>query len=773
MKRLLLFSILCFIIFSTCKKEDDLSSEKTLFKFGFLKANNPSLTDDIVDTVTGPAVRITVPHSTDISMLKAVFKHSSRATVTVGGVAQSSGSTANDFTSTVVYTVVAEDKSTASYSISVAREPSPEKEIKSFKFEKANNPSLAADAVGTIDGKNISVTVSSGAELSALKATFTLSPRAALKIGTTVQVDKTTVNSYSSPVTYTVVAEDGSTTDYTVTVTRLFSSEKSILSYAFEKAKNPALLYDIQATIDQQGRKITCSFPEGAAKDQLVATFTASSRATVKVGSVEQQSGVTPNNFSSPVAYQVVAEDGSAVNYTFEVSPEQLPTVDQVKVANKVKALLVHRLHQNNQTPFSGVEIVPITSSKYLSQKPSNALPFDCGYLGSDGKVYVSKAMLPEQKAFFKSDDQAVLYYLCQAFLKHYFNRNEMPIWLKVGFAAFESGIRPGDDEIKAAISSYGGSIPSFAELNNTTSYSGKNGQAIAYTFGEFMGVYKCWEYFNILDVNSQGITVASWWYNVETVDKLYNMWKRYLDIRILSSNSSVRPTWQQETANFRLMYSNANAFNFPHFSTTLENAYAEYKTKLKVAHSEKLTYLTMLECEFAQVEGTTCGNRYTGGTAWSSGVSSTCAKNTSDLGMFTGLLRHELAHAFQAIIVKGGGFLPAWLNEGFPSFMDEGVLTVEKKTQYRADANKSLADATAYFKHKPTYDDIAVYPNPYFNYYLLGQIMYEFIYSNGGYDAVIEVTKDPLEGFKKIGYATPEEFMNGYYAYFDANWKQ
>lgn len=773
MKKLLLFSIVCFIVFSTCKKEDDLSSEKTLFKFGFLKANNPSLTDDIIDTVTGPAVRITVPYSTDITKLKATFNHSSRATVTVGGVAQSSGSTANDFTTTVMYTVVAEDKSTASYSITVAKEPSPEKEIKSFKFEKANNPSLAADAVGTISEKNISVTVSSGADLSALKATFTLSPRATLKVGNVVQVDKTTTNSYTSPVTYTVAAEDGTTTDYTITVTRLLSSEKSLLSFAFEKVKNAALSYDIQATIDQQSHKLTCAFPEDIAKDQLVATFTASNRATVKVGSVEQQSGVTPNNFNSPVAYQVVAEDGSTVSYTFEVSPELLPTIDQVKVANKIKALSVHRLHQNNQTSFPGVEIVPITSTKYMSQKPSNALPFDCGYLGADGKVYVSKPMLPEQKAFFKSDDQVVLYYLCQAFLNHYFNRNEMPIWLKVGFAAFESGIRPDDGEIKTAINSYGGSIPSFTELNNSTTFASKNGQNIAYTFGEFMGVYKCWEYFNILDVNSQGITVASWWYNVETVDKLYNMWKRYVELRILSSNSSGRPTWQQESSNFRLMYSNANSFNFPHFSTTLENAYAEYKTKLKVSHSEKLTYLTMSECEFAQVDGTTCGNRYTGGTAWSSGVSSTCAKNTSDLGMFTGLLRHELAHAFQAIIVKGGGFLPAWLNEGFPSFMSDGVLTAEKKNQYRADANKSLADATAYFKRKPTYDDIAVYPNPYFNYYLLGQIMYEFIYSKGGYDAVVEVTKDPLEGFKKIGYTSPEEFMDAYYAYFDANWKQ
>lgn len=45
--------------------------------------------------------------------------------------------------------------------------------------------------------------------------------------------------------TYTV-AEDGSTTDYTVTVTRLFSSERAFYRMLL-KAKNPALLYDMTA----------------------------------------------------------------------------------------------------------------------------------------------------------------------------------------------------------------------------------------------------------------------------------------------------------------------------------------------------------------------------------------------------------------------------------------------------------------------------------------------------------------------------------------------
>ena len=116
---------------------------------------------------------------------------------------------------------------------------------------------------------------------------------------------------------------------------------------------------------------------------------------------------------------------------------------------------------------------------------------------------------------------------------------------------------------------------------------------------------------------------------------------------------------------------------------------------------------------------------------------------------------------------------MPAWLNEGFPSFMaDGGKMSDAVRQQLKGDAVKALSDATAYFSHKPLYQDIAVYPSPYFNYYLLGQIMYEFIFDKGGYAAVKAVTENPLAGFATIGYSTPEAFMNAYYDYFDKNWR-
>ncbi|MRG43793.1 hypothetical protein GFS24_01640 [Chitinophaga sp. SYP-B3965] len=57
----------------------------------------------------------------------------------------------------------------------------------------------------------------------------------------------------------------------------------------------------------------------------LVATFVKVPGAIVKVGTVVQESGVTLNNFTSPVVYTVTSEDGATVrNYTVQVNVAKL-----------------------------------------------------------------------------------------------------------------------------------------------------------------------------------------------------------------------------------------------------------------------------------------------------------------------------------------------------------------------------------------------------------------------------------------------------------------
>lgn len=80
---------------------------------------------------------------------------------------------------------------------------------------------------------------------------------------------------------------------------------------------------NIAFTIDETLMKIqnTDSLPFQTNVTALVANFKLVPGATVKVGTVVQQSGITANNFTQPVVYTVVAQDGITTrNYTVQVN---------------------------------------------------------------------------------------------------------------------------------------------------------------------------------------------------------------------------------------------------------------------------------------------------------------------------------------------------------------------------------------------------------------------------------------------------------------------
>jgi hypothetical protein len=68
---------------------------------------------------TAKTIAVTMPYGTNVTALVATFT-TTGASVTVGAAVQTSGTTANDFTSPVAYTVTAADNSTAIYTVTVA-----------------------------------------------------------------------------------------------------------------------------------------------------------------------------------------------------------------------------------------------------------------------------------------------------------------------------------------------------------------------------------------------------------------------------------------------------------------------------------------------------------------------------------------------------------------------------------------------------------------------------------------------------------------------------
>ena len=91
------------------------------------------------------------------------------------------------------------------------------RDITAFSFRDAANSALTQDVVGTISGTIITLNVPGGTAVTALVATFTTTGKT-VSIGATVQTSGATANNFSSPVSYTVTAEDNSTRTYTVTV---------------------------------------------------------------------------------------------------------------------------------------------------------------------------------------------------------------------------------------------------------------------------------------------------------------------------------------------------------------------------------------------------------------------------------------------------------------------------------------------------------------------------------------------------------------------------
>ncbi|MDD2402469.1 MAG: hypothetical protein PHD60_09765, partial [Clostridia bacterium] len=177
---------------------------------------------------------------------------------------------------------------------------SAEVEITGYSFAEQTGAATINSGAGTI-----AIEVANGTDVSSLVATFALSEGATAEIGATAQVSATTGNDFTNPVTYTVTAEDGTTTkDWVVTVTEAPSAEVEITGYSFAEQTGAA-------TINSGAGTIAIEVANGTEVSSLVATFALSEGATAEIGATAQVSAITGNDFTNPVTYTVTAEDGT------------------------------------------------------------------------------------------------------------------------------------------------------------------------------------------------------------------------------------------------------------------------------------------------------------------------------------------------------------------------------------------------------------------------------------------------------------------------------
>ena len=142
------------------------------------------------------------------------------------------------------------------------------KAITSFSYMADTNAALSADVEGTINGTGINLTLPYGTNVTGLVATFTTTGQSVV-VGSTVQTSGNTANDFSSPLTYTVIAADGTTQEYTVNATPFspsgvldtsFNSNGFVTHHSVAGGNGNDAALDVQ--IDSQGRIVVAGYSD-------------------------------------------------------------------------------------------------------------------------------------------------------------------------------------------------------------------------------------------------------------------------------------------------------------------------------------------------------------------------------------------------------------------------------------------------------------------------------------------------------------------------------
>lgn len=286
--------LITFFILAACSsKSDSPSSAKEITAYSV---------SGVAGTINESAktINIILPFSADLTALTATFT-TTGSNVKIGSVMQESGVTANNFINSLTYTITAADGTTAEYTVTVT-----------LSSQKAITAYTINGIAGTIDESAKTIIVNmplpyTYLNTTALAATF-VHTGISIKAGGSEQVSGATANNFTMPVVYTVTAADGTTANYTVTIT--LSAEKAITSYSIN---------GVAGMINESAKTISVTFPPHTNVTSLTATFVHTG-ISINAGGAKQVSGATANNFTTPLIYTVTAASGTTANYTVTVT---------------------------------------------------------------------------------------------------------------------------------------------------------------------------------------------------------------------------------------------------------------------------------------------------------------------------------------------------------------------------------------------------------------------------------------------------------------------
>ncbi|MFY0690212.1 MAG: BspA family leucine-rich repeat surface protein [Cyclobacteriaceae bacterium] len=254
---------------------------------------HPEPVEGTIDTSTH-TVTATVPYGSSLTSLTPTITVSGDATISpASGEAQ-------DFTSSVTYLVTAQNDSTQEWVVTLTNALNDSTDMLSFVI--ASGDGLPEPVEGTIDtsAHTITATVPFGTDLTSLAPTITYST------GASISPESGTEQDFTSTVTYTVTAANGDTQEWTVKLMQTSPSSSDSTDITTFSITN-----QISSTVSVSDSSVTVYVPDTLDLTNLSPIFELSEGAILKLDTIVQESGVSVVDFTNPVMYYVIAENGT------------------------------------------------------------------------------------------------------------------------------------------------------------------------------------------------------------------------------------------------------------------------------------------------------------------------------------------------------------------------------------------------------------------------------------------------------------------------------
>lgn len=307
-----------------CPIELDPDSIRSITDFRFYKSKNTDIKKTVIASIYKEGdigfISASVLYEGDVPPFELIPDFITPGVVTKQGVEVISGNTCENFEYKTQYLCTSKNGLYCRlYDISIefVQIVTEEPVITSFEFPVYLNKDLSKDAVATID--DLTNTIRCEILYFTEKPPYNLTPIFAsngeVTCNSITQTSGFSEESFKYTTYYVVTTgtEEKITKRYRVDVSFVKDSSSScnILDFGFKIENNASLSSDVQATVTERTKSIFAFMPYGAGSQSgtlLTPTFT--SNGTVSVNGQTQTSGISSQDFSSPITYTVTSANG-------------------------------------------------------------------------------------------------------------------------------------------------------------------------------------------------------------------------------------------------------------------------------------------------------------------------------------------------------------------------------------------------------------------------------------------------------------------------------